>query len=136
MPVITTQSNQVVAYEPGPDDKFVKVVWHGPGEDGERYLKAFHGPYWPIEQYEQTVEWAVSMADQMRFPLHVVPRSGVDYVKSDELRSFVAGLDDQERGELRRFVVNRLAEVMRDCQDPDVRADAHGVLADMGLVDP
>lgn len=135
MPVITTEQNRVLAYEPGPDDLFVKVVWHGPGEDGGQYLKTFEGPHWPIAEYERTVEWAVSMADQMRFPLHVVPRNGVDYVRSKEVSAYVATLSDQDREELRRFVVNRLAEVMRDCKDPDVRADAHGVLAELGLVD-
>jgi hypothetical protein len=72
MSVIRTKTNMVCAYDPEPDDLFVQVVWHGPPEDG-RHLRAFEGPLWPIEEYQATVEWAVSMAEQMRFPLHVVP---------------------------------------------------------------
>ena len=72
MSVIRTNTNIVCAYEPEPDDLFVRVVWHGPAEDG-RHLRAFEGPLWPIEEYQSTVDWAVSMADYMRFPMHVVP---------------------------------------------------------------
>lgn len=135
MPVINTGRNQVVAYEPGPDDLFVKVVWHGPGEDG-RYRHQFDGPLLPLLDYQAAVDWAVSMAEQMRFPLHVVPRNGVDVVCSAEVREGIANLSDQERGELRRFVVTRLAEVMRDSGDAAIRADAYALLSDLGMVRP
>ena len=72
MSVIRTKTNMVVAYEPEANDLYVQIVWHGPDEDG-RHLKAFEGPPWPIEQYQATVDWAVSMADYMRAPLYVVP---------------------------------------------------------------
>lgn len=134
MPVITTPQNRVIAYEAGPDDLFVKVVWHGPGEDGDDHCKRFEGPLWPIADYQRTVDWAVSMADQMRFPLHVVPRTGADALKSEQMQNRLASLTDQERGELRRFVVSRLAEVMRDCDDATVRADAFDLLNDMGVI--
>lgn len=62
----------VVAYEPEPADRYVQIVWHGPPEDG-RHLRAFEGPPWPIDQYRASVDWAVSMADFMRYPLYVVP---------------------------------------------------------------
>ena len=72
MSVIRTKTTMVVAYEPEANDLYVQIVWHGPDEDG-RHLKAFEGPPWPIEQYQATVDWAVSMADYMRAPLYVVP---------------------------------------------------------------
>jgi hypothetical protein len=72
MSVIRTKTNMVVAYEPEPDDLYVQIVWHGPDPDG-RHLKAFEGPPWPIDQYQATVDWAVSMADYMRARLYVVP---------------------------------------------------------------
>lgn len=73
MSVIRTKTNMVVAYEPEPDDLFVKIVWHGPPEEGSRYCRPFEGPPWPIDQYQASVDWAVSMADYMRAPLYVVP---------------------------------------------------------------
>ncbi len=133
MSVIRTKTNMVCAYEPEADDLFVQVVWHGPGEDG-RHLRAFEGPPWPIEDYAATLQWAVGIADQMRFPLYVVPLRAKDALATDHMRRAVAGLTDQERGELRRLVVATLAEVMRDCDEPDVRADAYDVLVDMGVV--
>lgn len=80
MSVIRTKDNMVIAYEPEADDIAVRVVWHGPAEDG-RHLRAFEGPPWPIEQYQSTVEWAVSMADFMRAPLYVVPLRAKDIAK-------------------------------------------------------
>lgn len=133
MPVVTTKQNRVVAYEAGENDVFVKVVWHGPGEDG-RHLRQFDGPLRPIKCYQEVLDWAVSMADQMRFPLYVVPRTGVEALKSAEMRVRAASLTDRERGELRRFVVSTLAEVMRDCNNHAVRADAFDLLSDMGVI--
>jgi len=72
MSVIRTKTNMVVAYDREPNDLYVQIVWHGPDGDG-RHLRAFEGPPWPIDQYQATVDWAVSMADYMRAPLHVVP---------------------------------------------------------------
>ena len=77
MSVIRTKTNMVVAYEPERDDIYVQIVWHGPAGDG-RHLRAFEGPPWPIDQYQATVDWAVSMADYMRAPLHVVPLRAKD----------------------------------------------------------
>ena len=77
MSVIRTKTNMVVAYEPEADDLFVQIVWHGPDED-RRHLRAFEGPPWPIERYQATVDWAVSMADYMRAPLYVVPLRAKD----------------------------------------------------------
>ena len=37
-------------------------------------------------------------------------------------------MDGQERGELRRMVVTTAAEVMRDSDDPEIRADMFHVL--------
>lgn len=73
MTVIRTKTNMVIAEEIAEDHQWVQVVWHGPPDEGSRYRRAFIGPRWPIDQYESTVEWAVGMADYMRFPLYVVP---------------------------------------------------------------
>jgi hypothetical protein len=135
MPVFKTERNRVVADDPEPDDHWVQVVWHGPDDDG-RHLRTFEGPPWPIEEYEKTIEWAVGIADQMRFPLYVVPLRAVDVMKTERVKQVIARLTDQERGEMRRMVVATLAEVMRDCDDPDVRADAYDLLLDMKVIRP
>lgn len=77
MTIIRTKTNIVVAYEPEPNDLFVQIVWHGPDGDG-RHLRAFEGPPWPLDQYQASVDWAVSMADYMRAPIYVVPLRAKD----------------------------------------------------------
>ena len=136
MPVHMTKTNMVVAEEIGEDDHWVQVVWHGPPEAGSRHCRQFEGPAWPIEDYQKTLDWAVGIADQMRFPLYVVPLNAVDVMRTERVKQAVARLTDQERGELRRVVVATLAEVMRDCDDPDVRADAYDLLREMEVIRP
>ena len=133
MPVIRTKTNRVIAEDPEADDLFVRVSWLGAHEDG-RHLRAFDGPVEPIENYRGAIDWAVSMADDLRFPLFVVPMTGIDALRSDSVKRAVANLTDQERGELRQLVVTTMAELMRDCDQSEVRADAFDVLADMGVV--
>lgn len=133
MSVIKTQNNLVCAYEPEPEDLFVQVVWHGPAEDGI-HLRGFEGAMLPIEDYQAAVDWAVGIADVMAHTLHVVPLRAQDAMSTDRVKQAVAGLSDQDRGELRRFAVAQLAEVMRDCDDPEIRREAFDVLADMGVV--
>lgn len=135
MPTIKVGSNRVVADEPEPNDTHVHVVWFGPTQDG-RHRKVFEGPVEPIEGYEATVAWAVEMASQMVHPLYVVPLNGAAAMRTDYMRQAVAGLDDQQRGDLRRHMVARLAQIMRDCDDPAVRADAYEVLQQMKVVRP
>jgi len=135
MPVYKTASNRVIADEPEADDLFVHVVWHGPHEDG-RHLVAFEGPLEPISEYQGTIAWAVEMAQYMRFPLYVVPLRAQDAVKTDRMKRAVERLTDQERGELRQLVVARMAEIMRNSDDFDVRDGAYKVLLDMKVVRP
>lgn len=136
MPVYKTQQNRVIADDPEPDDHWVQVVWHGPPEEGERHCREFEGPAWPIEEYERTIQWAVGIADQMRFPLYVVPLRAKDLMRTERVKQAVASLTDQERGELRRVVVATLVEVMRDCDDTKVRAEAYDLLLDMKVIRP
>lgn len=135
MPVYKTANNKVVADEPEADDLFVQVVWHGPHKDG-RHLVGFEGPIEPIGEYQRTIDWAVSMAESMRFPLYVIPLRAQDAMKTERMKRAVANLTDQERGELRRIVAAAMAEVMRDCDDFDVRSDAYKVLLDMKVIRP
>lgn len=51
-------------------------------------------------------------------------------------KDLLAWISDQERGELRRLVVASLTEVMLDCGNRAVRADAYDVLFDMKVIQP
>lgn len=64
MPIIKTNNNWVVCDDPEPADAFVQVFWFGSSEDGGR-KGVFHTPPQPIEEYQDAVDWAVSVADQM-----------------------------------------------------------------------
>jgi hypothetical protein len=71
------------------------------------------------------------MADQMAHRIYVVPLSHRDILltgRFDPMRVAIQRMDDQERGEKRRGVVTTCCEVMRDCDDPEVRADMFDVL--------
>lgn len=133
MPVYKVGANRVVADDPEPGDCFVKVVWFGPPQDG-KHLKQFHTPPQPIEEYQAAVDWAVSMADQMVFPLYVVPIQADRVLTTERLQREFDSMTAQERGELRRLVVTIAASVMRDCDEFEVREGAFGVLVKMGVV--
>jgi len=136
MTTITTQRNRVITEEPEADDVFVRVSLMVPGDAPGR-LSVRHLPYQPISDYDEAVAWAVSMADQLAYPIHVVPLSHNDIFCTGRwhpFRAFIAGMNDQERGELRRIVVTAAAEVMRDCDDPEIRADMFNVLRQLKVI--
>jgi hypothetical protein len=133
MPIIKCGDNRVVTDEPEADDTHVQVVWFGPPQDGA-HKKIFEGPLEPVENFEAAVTWAVEMAEQMVFPLYVVPLTGAQVLRTEQAQRAFANLTDQQRGELRRGVTGMLARVMRDCDDPVVRADAHEVLVQLRAV--
>jgi len=126
---------RVAADTPGPDDEFVQVVWFGPPQDG-LHRKVFEGPVEPIENYDTVLAWATEMSKMMVYPLYVVPMTGVEVLRTERMRQGVATLTDQQRGELREEVVATLVNVMRDSNDPAIRADAYKVLEDMKVVRP
>ncbi len=136
MTTITTQRNRVITEEPEDDDVFVRVSLTVPGDEpGTRTVR--HLRYQPISDYEQAVAWAVGMADQLAYPIHVVPLSYSDIRNTDRfapLCDAVASMDDQERGAMRRDVVNSMCEVPRDCDDWQVRADAYDILAQLKVI--
>jgi hypothetical protein len=134
MPIIKSGGNRVVIDEEVTDDHtHVQVVWFGLSMDG-RFRVPFHGPIEPVAEYEAAVAWAVEMATQMVFPLYVIPMTGAEVMRTPEAQQALDSLTAQQRGELRREVISMLARVMRDCDDPVVRADAHEVLVQMRVV--
>lgn len=137
MTTITTQRNKVITEEPENDDVFVRVSLTVPGDEpGTRTVR--HLRYQPISDYEQAVAWAVGMADQLAYPIHVVPLSYSDIRNTDRfvpICEAVASMNDQERGVMRQVVVTTAAEVMRDCDDPEIRADMFDVLRQLTVID-
>ncbi|HQS95983.1 MAG: hypothetical protein B7X90_08480 [Novosphingobium sp. 17-62-19] len=87
--------------------------------------------YEPVSNYQAAVDWAVSMADQFAKPIYVVPLNHRDILltgRFDPMRAAIQNMTDQERGKMRRAVVTTCCEVMRDCDDPEIRADMFHVL--------
>ncbi|MES3098947.1 hypothetical protein [Sphingomonas faeni] len=70
----------------------------------------------------------------MVYPLYVVPLTGAHALRTEQAQRAFANLTDHQRGELRRDVAGMLARIMRDCDDPVVRADAHEVLVQLRIV--
>jgi hypothetical protein len=68
---------------------------------------------------------------------HVVPLSYSDIRNTGRFKPIcdaVASMTDQERGAMRRGVVNSMCEVLRDCDDRQVRADAYDILAQLKVI--
>lgn len=129
MAIIQTERNRVHAHAIGDDDVFVRISLLGYDEAGARVVR--HLRYEPITEYQAAVDWAVSVADVMAHPIHVVPLNGDDMREPSRFLPIceaVARMTDQERGEMRRGIVQSMCEVMRDCDEWRVRADAYDIL--------
>ena len=77
MAIISTQRNTVYAYDPQPDDVFVRIAFIGPAKGQDllfpRVTTPRHLPFRPIAEYAAEVEFAVGIADQFARPIHVRP---------------------------------------------------------------
>jgi hypothetical protein len=136
MSIIHTKRNMVIAYEPQPDDVLVDVSLLAPAGDG-KHLRPLQLPYEPIINYDAVVEWAVSIADQMAYPIHVLPLNHSDILNTERFEPFrrmLENLTDQERGELRQLAISTCTEVMRDCPDQKLRADCYDMLVQLEVV--
>lgn len=136
MTTITTARNRVITEQPAPDDVLVQVILFGegdtPGTVAGRSLR-----YLPISAYQECLDWAVAIADQMARPLYVVPLNHGDILNTDRWTPFakmLATLNDQERGALRQMAIATCADVMRDCDDWHVRADAYDILTQLKVI--
>ena len=133
---IQTTRNVVITEQPEPDDVFVRISLLGPGDEPGT-LRPRQLRHLPISDYQECVDWAVSIADQMAHPLYVVPLSHRDILltgRFDPMRAAIQNMTDQERGEMRRAVVTTCCEVMRDCDDPEIRADMFHVLRQLKVI--
>ena len=122
MAIIKTERNHVYALEAMEGDCWVRTLVNG------RTLLTEH-----IDQYQAAVDWAVSIADQFEHAIHIVPINPDDFMRSDgdKLERRLAEMPPEQRHALRQEVVTAMAEVMRDCHDPAIRAEAFDVLAKM-----
>ena len=82
MTVIKSGTNSVVTEAPEPDDLFVQVNWYGPDDDG-RTWNLFGGLIEPVENYDEVVAWAVSMAKYMAHKMYVLPMTGAEYMPQE-----------------------------------------------------
>ena len=136
MTTIATQRNRVITEQPGPGDVMVEVILFGegdtPGTVAARKLR-----HLPITHYQECLDWAVGIADQMARPIYVVPLNHSDIFNTSRwtpYRDCVANMSDQQWGELRRVIVATCCEIMRDCDEWEVRADAYDILSKLKVI--
>jgi len=127
MAIFKTDRNHVYALEPLPGDCFVQT-YLGTAE-GRELLTTCH-----VDDYSRAVADAVRMADRMEYPVTLVPITASEFTAKH--REKLEALDDQTRGRLRQVAIASMLEVLRDCDDPDTRAEAYGVLQTLGVVRP
>jgi hypothetical protein len=125
MSIIKTERNTVYALEPLPEDSFVQTYLGTP--EGRELLTTCH-----VDDYSRAVADAVQMADRMDYPVTLVPITASEFTAKH--REKLEALDDQTRGRLRQVAIASMLEVLRDCDDPDTRAEAYGVLRTLGVV--
>lgn len=74
---IKTTRNVVITEPPEPNDAFFFVSLLGPGDGDDlfnpRSIKLRNLPLRPITEYQEWLDWAVSIADQFERPIYVVP---------------------------------------------------------------
>ena len=111
------------AYEPQAGDTHVLTLIRSPTE---RYVLTTR----PIAEYADAVAWAVSMSDAMAQGITVLPVTFIEFITATQaqLENGLASMTDDERAELRQVVVTRMLLVMRDSNDPALRAEAYEVL--------
>ena len=79
----------------------------------------------------------MAIADQFSHPLYVVPLSHDDILHTGRWNPYaemLAILNDQERGEMRQMAVASMCELMRDCHDREVRAEAYDILTQLKVI--
>ena len=129
MTVHRTARNLVCAYDPQENDTHVETWLIG---SEQRQLLNTR----PIGEYQAAVEWAQSMADQMKQHIELLPIDGAEYIERNraKLETALAGMNGQQLGGLRQLAVTTCAEAMRDCADPEVREQAYEALKTMKVV--
>ena len=132
MPHIKTARNYVRVYPPEPRHDVFVVTMIGPN-DGSNVYRRIGVQH--IDHWQEVVDWAVGMADQMMFPI-IVASFGVECFFSlygDNIERALATMSDAEQAALRQNTVTTCAEALRECADYRVRAEAYDVLVGLGV---
>lgn len=90
----------------------------------------------PISYWQECVDWAVEIADQMKAPIIIAAIGGQSFLRrhEDRIQRALRGMNDQQRGEMRQVVIASCASVMRDCDDPKLRADCYDILVQLKVI--
>jgi hypothetical protein len=121
-------SNRVATMAPGPDDLFVVVT-----------VFAKRIVVLPISDYEKALAMANSMANRVRgerpVTIKVLPMSFAELVAhTGTTREEIAkSLTPADRAECRQVIIDGCWRVLRESNDPAVRADALELLTGMGV---
>ena len=138
MAIITTQRNTIYAYDPQPGDVMVQVGWKAPAGDG-KHSRPITLPLRPISEYADCVEFAKEIADGLEHEIYVIPFNHREILNTGRWKPFahfLANMNDQERGEVRQMVIASCTQIMRDCNDHAVRAEAYDQLVKLKVVRP
>ena len=74
MAIIQTNRNSVHFEEPEVEDVFIQVSLLGPSEDGKSRRPVKLG-WFPVANFQEWVDWAVAIADQMAHPIYIKHRT-------------------------------------------------------------
>jgi hypothetical protein len=90
----------------------------------------------PIGDYDKAVATARAFAGQTRHPIKVLSMSLRELLAfmGIPLADFVSGMSPAVEQELRQLAIDGCMAALRECNDPAVRADAHKVLVDLGVL--
>lgn len=126
MTAIHTNRNLVCAYELLPEDMFVETWIIG---SEKRYCLKTQ----PIDKYDEAVNWAVGMADVMARHIDVLPITGDEWLERnrESILHTAAQMTPKQQAEMDQLVVATAAKLMRDSDDPAIRATAFEVLSMM-----
>lgn len=123
-----TGSNTVAVLPPNKGDLFVVVMVQG------RVALT-----WAVAEYERAVQVAQGFARKLREPqpvalkvlcLTMTEAEGLGIVPGN----LFAGQTPRQAAEWRQVVIASMREVLRDCDDPKVRADALKLLTNLGAI--
>ena len=121
MNIWTRNGNYVSVLGPGPEDLFVVTM-----VDGKRYAIQ------PVSEYSSALDIAEKLAEQISSPVKLMALSLNEVLAFTgvSLVDLAAGLttEDDERA------ITACREVLRECNDRGLRAQAEEVLVSMGAI--
>lgn len=92
----------------------------------------------PMADYDKAVAVARAFAGQTRHPIKVLCMSGRELLAFMGISpaDLVNGQSPAAEQEMHQLAVDACMTTLRECNDPSVRADAHKLLVEMGMLKP